>query len=50
MVVKRKRKVKRKDNGSLGSFDLAPDFKAGGSYKELDQQTKPMLNKNQIPF
>jgi len=43
-------KVKRKDNGMLGSFDLAPDFKAGGSYKELKQQTKPILNKTQIPF
>ena len=28
-------KVKRKENGQLGSFKVAPDFKNGGIYKEL---------------
>ncbi|BCV05887.1 MAG: hypothetical protein CM15mV120_050 [uncultured marine virus] len=32
-------KVKRKDNGMLGSFDLAPDFKNGGIYAEIRKQT-----------
>ncbi len=42
-------KVKRKDNGSLGSFDLAPDFESGGLYREL-KSSKPILKRNQIPF
>ena len=28
-------KVKRKENGQLGSFKIAPDFKNGGIYKEI---------------
>ena len=27
------RKLKEKENGQLGSFDIAPDFKNGGVYK-----------------
>ena len=42
-------KVKRKDNGMLGSFDLAPDFKNGGIYTEIKKQT-PLLTKSNIPF
>ena len=29
-------KVKRKENGQLGSFNIAPDFKNGGVYKGLN--------------
>ena len=42
-------KVKRKDNGMLGSFDLAPDFKNGGIYAQIKKQT-PLLTKSNIPF
>lgn len=44
-------KVKRKENGQLGDFDLAPDFKNGGIYKDVDLQTKKfeVINDN-IPF
>ena len=33
-------KVKRKENGQLGDFDIAPDFKSGGVYKDIDLNTK----------
>lgn len=44
-------KVKRKENGQLGDFDLAPDFQNGGIYKDVDLQTKKfeVINDN-IPF
>ena len=44
-------KVKRKENGQLGDFDLAPDFKNGGIYKDVDLETKKfeVINDN-IPF
>lgn len=33
-------KVKRKENGQLGEFDIAPDFKSGGVYKDVDLASK----------
>lgn len=33
-------KVKRKENGQLGDFDIAPDFKSGGVYRDIDLATK----------
>lgn len=49
-------KVKRKENGSQGVFEVAPDFKnGGGAYKSIDvvQHKKKILNnltKEQVPF
>ena len=44
-------KVKRKENGQLGDFDLAPDFKNGGIYKDIDLETKKFeVIKDNIPF
>lgn len=44
-------KVKRKENGQLGDFDLAPDFKNGGIYKDVDLETKKFeVIKDNIPF
>ncbi|WP_288955964.1 toprim domain-containing protein [uncultured Polaribacter sp.] len=33
-------KVKRKENGQLGEFDIAPNFNEGGIYKDIDLETK----------
>lgn len=49
-------KVKRKENGSQGNFEVAPDFKSGGgSYKSLNsyemlKQRKTKLAQEQAPF
>ena len=44
-------KVKRKENGQLGDFDIAPDFKNGGIYKDIDLETKKFeVIKDNIPF
>lgn len=46
-------KVKRKENGQLGSFDLAPDFKNGGVYMSLSKSEKKLeviKDYNDIPF
>lgn len=48
-------KVKRKENGQLGSFKVAPDFKNGGIYKELSTGTFvssqfPVKKSDDIPF
>ena len=33
-------KVKRKENGQLGEFEIAPDFESGGIYKDISLQNK----------
>ncbi len=33
-------KVKRKENGQIGDFDVAPDFHSGGVYKPIDKNDK----------
>jgi len=44
-------KVKRKENGQLGDFDIAPDFKNGGIYKDIELETKKFeVIKDNIPF
>jgi twinkle protein len=44
-------KVKRKENGQLGSFDIAPDFKNGGVYKAIELKNKfEIIKDNDIPF
>jgi twinkle protein len=44
-------KVKRKENGQLGSFDIAPDFKNGGVYKAVELKNKfEIIKDNDIPF
>lgn len=45
-------KVKRKENGQLGSFEIAPDFKNGGVYKEISEYDKKIqvIKDNDIPF
>jgi len=45
-------KVKRKENGQLGSFKIAPDFKNGGVYKniELISTFKPPIKNDDVPF
>ncbi len=44
-------KVKRKENGQLGDFDIAPDFNNGGIYKDIDLETKKFeVIKDNIPF
>ena len=44
-------KVKRKENGQLGEFDIAPDFKNGGIYKDVDLETKKFeVIKDNLPF
>ena len=45
-------KVKRKENGQLGTFELAPDFKNGGVYRALDKSHKKIIieNDNKIPW
>ncbi|QDP47664.1 MAG: putative bifunctional DNA primase/polymerase [Prokaryotic dsDNA virus sp.] len=43
-------KVKRKENGQLGTFTLAPDFNSGGVYKNVVQTKIRPAIKNNIPF
>ena len=43
-------KVKRKENGQLGHFYVAPDFINGGVYKSIDQNSKSLKIKNNIPW
>jgi twinkle protein len=44
-------KVKRKENGQLGSFVVAPDFKNGGVYKAIQLKNKFEIIKDvNIPF
>ena len=44
-------KVKRKENGQLGDFEIAPDFDNGGIYKEIYQgEKKIQVIKDNIPF
>jgi twinkle protein len=45
-------KVKRKENGQLGYFELAPDFKNGGVYKPVSENNKKfeIIKDNDIPF
>jgi twinkle protein len=44
-------KVKRKENGQLGSFEIAPDFKNGGVYKAVQLKNKfEIIKDNDIPF
>jgi len=45
-------KVKRKENGQLGSFEIAPDFKNGGIYKIVKESDKKfeIIKDSDIPF
>ena len=45
-------KVKRKENGQLGYFELAPDFKNGGVYKSVTDKDKKfkIIKDSDIPF
>jgi len=45
-------KVKRKENGQLGYFEIAPDFLNGGIYKEVKNSDKKfeIIKDNDIPF
>ena len=44
-------KVKRKENGKQGDFMVAPDFKNGGVYKEINEYEQKISNQNSdIPF
>jgi twinkle protein len=45
-------KVKRKENGQLGDFEVAPDFYNGGVYKPIDQNNKrfEVIKDENIPF
>jgi len=46
-------KVKRKENGQLGHFEIAPDFyEGGGVYKHLTRENKKfeVIKDNNIPF
>lgn len=44
-------KVKRKENGQQGDFMIAPDFKNGGVYKEIDEKKQRFtVMSDQIPF
>jgi twinkle protein len=43
-------KVKRKENGQLGTFEVAPDFKNGGVYRALDKSDKIITIEKDIPF
>jgi twinkle protein len=44
-------KVKRKENGQLGEFDIAPDFTNGGIYKDIDLETKKFeVITDDLPF
>ena len=44
-------KVKRKENGKQGDFMVAPDFKNGGVYKDVNKfEQKINTQRNDIPF
>jgi len=44
-------KVKRKENGSQGMFTIAPDFRSGGVYKQIDEKKQRFtVVTDQIPF
>ena len=44
-------KVKRKENGQIGDFDIAPDFENGGVYKSLQFADKTFeVIKDSTPF
>ena len=44
-------KVKRKENGQQGDFMIAPDFKNGGVYKEVDKDKQRFeVIRDNIPF
>ena len=45
-------KVKRKENGQLGEFDIAPDFKRGGVYRNVDDNDKKyeVATDDDVPF
>jgi twinkle protein len=44
-------KVKRKENGQLGDFDIAPDFTAGGIYKDITLASKKFeVITDNLPF
>ena len=45
-------KVKRKENGQLGDFEVAPDFFNGGVYKPVDAENKKfeVIKDTNIPF
>ena len=44
-------KVKRKENGQLGDFDIAPDFNAGGIYKDISLASKKFeVITDSLPF
>ena len=44
-------KVKRKENGQLGDFDVAPDFNSGGVYRDIDLATKKFdVVSDNLPF
>ena len=44
-------KVKRKENGQLGDFDIAPDFNNGGIYKDIDLASKKFeVITDNLPF
>ena len=36
-------KVKRKENGRQGSFKIAPDFKNGGAYKNINEAEQRII-------
>ena len=45
-------KVKRKENGQLGDFEVAPDFTNGGVYKPLEAENKKfeVIKDTNVPF
>jgi twinkle protein len=44
-------KVKRKENGQLGEFEIAPDFNCGGIYKNISAEyNKNILTTDNVPF
>ena len=45
-------KIKRKENGQLGQFDLAPDFHNGGVYKPLGKENRAfeVIKDSNVPW
>ena len=43
-------KVKRKENGQLGNFYVAPDFKNGGVYRCIENDSPALKLKTNIPW
>jgi twinkle protein len=44
-------KVKRKDNGQQGKFEIAPDFKNGGGYISIDEKRQRFtVVQDNVPF